>query len=83
MPIIEIIHCTGPEGTTLGYEILQTFPFTSETKRMGIILRRFFSPITITSFIKYILWELKQMKASGTLVCVAIDRSDKNEYLQD
>jgi len=33
------ITLTGPEGTTLGYEILQTFPFTSETKRMGIILR--------------------------------------------
>ena len=33
------ITLTGPEGTTLGYEILQVFPFTSESKRMGIILR--------------------------------------------
>ena len=28
-----------PLGTTLGYDILQVFPFTSETKRMGIIVR--------------------------------------------
>ena len=28
-----------PQGTTLGYDILQVFPFTSETKRMGIIVR--------------------------------------------
>lgn len=26
-------------GATVKYEILQTFPFTSETKRMGIIVR--------------------------------------------
>ena len=30
---------TAPQGTTLGYDILQVFPFTSETKRMGIIVR--------------------------------------------
>merc|ERR1712079_505305 len=30
---------TAPRGTTLGYDILQVFPFTSETKRMGIIVR--------------------------------------------
>ncbi len=28
-----------PHGDTLQYEILQLFPFTSETKRMGIIVR--------------------------------------------
>ena len=33
------ITLTGPDGSTLGYEILKMFPFTSETKRMGIILR--------------------------------------------
>ena len=30
---------TAPQGTTLGYDILQVFPFTSESKRMGIIVR--------------------------------------------
>jgi len=33
------ITLTGPDGSTLGYEILKLFPFTSESKRMGIILR--------------------------------------------
>lgn len=28
-----------PENNLLEYEILQLFPFTSETKRMGIIVR--------------------------------------------
>ena len=28
-----------PHGKTLHYEILQLFPFTSERKRMGIIIR--------------------------------------------
>ena len=28
-----------PSGHTLNYEILQLFPFTSETKRMGIIVK--------------------------------------------
>ncbi|XP_046738468.1 probable phospholipid-transporting ATPase IIB isoform X1 [Diprion similis] len=28
-----------PNGQVLNYQILQTFPFTSETKRMGIIVR--------------------------------------------
>ena len=29
----------GPNGHTLKYEILHIFPFTSESKRMGIIVR--------------------------------------------
>jgi phospholipid-translocating ATPase len=29
----------GPENNLLEYDILQVFPFTSETKRMGIIIR--------------------------------------------
>jgi len=33
------ITLTAPQGTTLAYDILQVFPFTSETKRMGIIVR--------------------------------------------
>lgn len=28
-----------PHGQVIGYEILQIFPFTSESKRMGIIVR--------------------------------------------
>ena len=28
-----------PHGQIMGYEILQIFPFTSESKRMGIIVR--------------------------------------------
>ena len=28
-----------PENSLLEYDILQVFPFTSETKRMGIIIR--------------------------------------------
>ena len=33
------IQLEGPNGHRLKYEILQLFPFTSESKRMGIILR--------------------------------------------
>jgi len=33
------ITLTAPQGTTLGFDILQVFPFTSESKRMGIIVR--------------------------------------------
>merc|ERR1719495_803451 len=33
------ITLTAPQGTTLAYGILQVFPFPSETKRMGIIVR--------------------------------------------
>eukprot|EP00002_Diphylleia_rotans_P019556 TRINITY_DN3778_c0_g2_i9.p1 TRINITY_DN3778_c0_g2~~TRINITY_DN3778_c0_g2_i9.p1 ORF type:complete len:1276 (+),score=258.10 TRINITY_DN3778_c0_g2_i9:70-3897(+) len=33
------IHLRNPFGEIEGYEILNVFPFTSETKRMGIILR--------------------------------------------
>ncbi|KAL0567572.1 putative aminophospholipid-translocase, partial [Marasmius crinis-equi] len=33
------IHLQTPSGTTLKYEILEIFPFTSESKRMGIIVR--------------------------------------------
>lgn len=33
------ITLAGPDGAHIQYEILQTFPFTSESKRMGIILR--------------------------------------------
>jgi phospholipid-translocating ATPase len=29
----------GPENNLLEYDILQVFPFTSETKRMGIIIK--------------------------------------------
>ena len=33
------IQLEGPNEHRLKYEILQVFPFTSESKRMGIILR--------------------------------------------
>nr|KAJ3417325.1 putative aminophospholipid-translocase [Polyrhizophydium stewartii] len=36
---ISLIRLRTPSGQILEYEILETFPFTSETKRMGIILR--------------------------------------------
>ncbi|KAJ3279215.1 putative aminophospholipid-translocase [Borealophlyctis nickersoniae] len=36
---IKSIRLRTPEGRTIEYEILETFPFTSETKRMGIIVR--------------------------------------------
>lgn len=29
----------GPDGRLLNYAILQIFPFTSETKRMGVIVK--------------------------------------------
>lgn len=36
----------GPDGRLMNYAILQIFPFTSETKRMGIIVKvRFFSNV--------------------------------------
>jgi len=33
------IHLRSPVGDTLKYRVLQVFPFTSETKRMGIIVK--------------------------------------------
>ena len=36
---LNTIVLRAPENNLLEYEILQIFPFTSETKRMGIILR--------------------------------------------
>ncbi|KAG7087819.1 hypothetical protein E1B28_013759 [Marasmius oreades] len=33
------IHLQSPSGSTLTYEILEIFPFTSESKRMGIVVR--------------------------------------------
>jgi phospholipid-translocating ATPase len=36
---LNTIVLRAPENTLLEYEILQVFPFTSETKRMGIIVR--------------------------------------------
>jgi phospholipid-translocating ATPase len=33
------MQLTGPAGQTLKFEILEIFPFTSETKRMGIVIR--------------------------------------------
>ncbi|KAI1304579.1 putative aminophospholipid-translocase [Mortierella claussenii] len=36
---INHIHVKNAQGDTLEFEILQVFPFTSETKRMGIIIR--------------------------------------------
>ena len=36
---LNTILLRAPDNTLLEYDILQTFPFTSETKRMGIILR--------------------------------------------
>ena len=36
---IKSIKLRTSEGRTLDYEILETFPFTSETKRMGIVVR--------------------------------------------
>lgn len=33
------IKIEAPHGRTLNYEILQLFPFTSERKRMGIIVK--------------------------------------------
>lgn len=36
---LNTILLRGPENNLLEYDILQVFPFTSETKRMGIIIR--------------------------------------------
>lgn len=36
---LNTIILRGPENNLLEYDILQIFPFTSETKRMGIIIR--------------------------------------------
>ena len=33
------IHLRSPLGEILKYNVLQVFPFTSETKRMGIIVK--------------------------------------------
>jgi len=33
------IHLRSPLGDILKYKVLQVFPFTSETKRMGIIVK--------------------------------------------
>ncbi|RUP50297.1 hypothetical protein BC936DRAFT_139702, partial [Jimgerdemannia flammicorona] len=36
---INEIHIRTPAGEIIAFEVLQIFPFTSETKRMGIIVR--------------------------------------------
>lgn len=36
---LKILKVEAPHGKTLEYEILQLFPFTSERKRMGIIVK--------------------------------------------
>ncbi len=33
------MHLQTPEGTRLEFEVLELFPFTSESKRMGIVVR--------------------------------------------
>ena len=33
------VELQAPDGTTLAYDILEVFPFTSESKRMGIVLQ--------------------------------------------
>lgn len=33
------MHLRAPNGSVVGFQILQIFPFTSETKRMGIIVK--------------------------------------------
>ena len=47
---LNTMHIRLPSGIIITFTILQTFPFTSETKRMGIIIR-----VRIHSF--SLLWE--------------------------
>ena len=41
-----------PNGEVLSYSILQIFPFTSETKRMGIILQ-----VILKMYVEVVQWE--------------------------
>lgn len=44
-----------PDGRLYNYSILQVFPFTSETKRMGIIVKVSISGFLNSCFLKFVL----------------------------
>lgn len=62
----------GPDGEQNRYEILQLFPFTSERKRMGIIVRVSHSRTTIYSTymhnIHVLYYVAMQNKVTGEIV---------------
>jgi phospholipid-translocating ATPase len=60
--------CT-PSGTTLTYDVLEIFPFTSDSKRMGIVMRD-----TITG-------EFSFLKKGADVVMVKI--MQRNDWLKE
>merc|ERR1712079_854176 len=87
---------TAPRGTTLGYDILQVFPFTSETKRMGIIVRDkstgeiiFYmkgADVVMSSIVQYNDWldeEVDNMAREGLRTLVVAKKSLTKEQYAD
>jgi len=90
------ITLTAPQGTTLAYDILQVFPFTSETKRMGIIVRDkatgeilFFmkgADTVMSSIVQYNDWlveEVDNMAREGLRTLVVAKKCLTLEQYQD
>ena len=90
------ITLTAPQGTTLAYDILQVFPFTSETKRMGIIVREkatgeilFYmkgADTVMMSIVQYNDWlteEVDNMSREGLRTLVVARKTLSMEQYQD
>jgi len=90
------ITLTTPHGTTLAYNILQVFPFTSESKRMGIILRDsrngdilFYmkgADTVMSSIVQYNDWlneEVDNMAREGLRTLVVAKKTLTNEQYKD
>ncbi|KAG1688800.1 putative phospholipid-transporting ATPase IIB [Nymphon striatum] len=85
-----------PHGTTTSFTILQTFPFTSETKRMGIIVKEdstdeitFYikgADVVMSTIVQYNDWleeECGNMARDGLRTLVVAKKSlTKDQYLE-
>jgi phospholipid-translocating ATPase len=90
------ITLTAHQGTTMGYEILQVFPFSSESKRMGIIVRDKTSneivfymkgaDTVMSSIVQYNDWlleEVDNMAREGLRTLVVARKTLSSEQYQD
>ncbi|GAB6024708.1 ATP synthase subunit 9 [Chamberlinius hualienensis] len=93
---LDTMQLRTPQGVILGYTILQIFPFTSETKRMGIILREDASgeivfymkgaDIVMSSVVQYNDWldeECGNMAREGLRTLVVAKKTLTEEQYQD
>ncbi|XP_044744266.1 probable phospholipid-transporting ATPase IIB isoform X1 [Coccinella septempunctata] len=90
------IQLQAPDGRFLNYSILQVFPFTSETKRMGIIVKDLQSgmiyfylkgaDVVMTSIVQYTDWleeEVGNMARDGLRTLVVAKKTLTEEQYRD